>query len=148
MIWPNSSSGRGNLGVITEVTLKINPSPPCHDSRGHLCQIGRCRKSDLPDHDQWVIPSVMEILDKVTLQSIKENTDIDLPEAEAMILTETDGYTWEEVEVQMEVVLRILKQNNPQRSRPRKTKKIASTSGKLENRLCNTCPSEHQFCPG
>jgi glycolate oxidase len=60
-----------------------------------------------------VIPSVMEILDKVTLKSIKENTDIDLPEAEAMILTETDGYTWEEVEAQMEVVLRILKQNNP-----------------------------------
>jgi glycolate oxidase len=30
-----------------------------------------------------------------------------------MILTETDGYTWEEVEAQMEVVLQILKQNNP-----------------------------------
>jgi len=30
-----------------------------------------------------------------------------------MILTETDGYTWEEVEAQMEVVLRILEQNNP-----------------------------------
>ena len=60
-----------------------------------------------------VLPSVMEILDKVTLKSIKENTDIDLPEAEAMILTETDGYTWEEVEAQMEVVLRILKENDP-----------------------------------
>jgi len=30
-----------------------------------------------------------------------------------MILTETDGYTWEEVEAQMEVVLGILRQNNP-----------------------------------
>ena len=60
-----------------------------------------------------VLPSVMEILDKVTLKSIKENTDIDLPDAEAMILTETDGFTWEEVEAQMEVVLRVLKENNP-----------------------------------
>ena len=60
-----------------------------------------------------VLPSVMEILDKVTLKAIKENTDIDLPEAEAMILTETDGYTWEEVEAQMEVVLGILRQNHP-----------------------------------
>jgi glycolate oxidase len=30
-----------------------------------------------------------------------------------MILTETDGYTWEEVEAQMEVVLDILKRNHP-----------------------------------
>ena len=60
-----------------------------------------------------VIPSVMEIMDKVTLQSIKENTDIPLPDAEAMILTETDGFTWEEVEAQMEVVLGILRNNHP-----------------------------------
>jgi glycolate oxidase len=60
-----------------------------------------------------ILPSVMEILDRATLKSIKENTDIDLPEAEMMILTETDGFTWEEVEAQMGVVLRVLKENNP-----------------------------------
>ena len=60
-----------------------------------------------------ITPSVMEVLDKITLKSIRENTEIDLPDAEIMILTETDGYTCEEVEAQMEVVLRILKENNP-----------------------------------
>ena len=48
-------------------------------------------------------------------------------------MTETDGYTWEEVEAQMEVVLNILNRITPQRSRPRKTKGSAQLSGKLAN---------------
>jgi len=104
----------GTLGVITEVTLKINPLP-CHamTAVATYAKLEDAGKAIFQTMTSGVLPSVMEILDKVTLNAIKENTDLDLPEAEAMILTETDGYTWEEVEAQMEVVLRILKQNNP-----------------------------------
>jgi glycolate oxidase len=104
----------GTLGVITEVTLKINPLPRhAMTAMATYARLEDAGKAIFQTMTSGVLPSVMEILDKVTLKSIKENTDIDLPEAEAMILTETDGYTWEEVDAQMEVVLRILKQNNP-----------------------------------
>ncbi len=104
----------GTLGVITEVTLKINPLPRhAMTAVATYARLEDAGKAIFQTMTSGVLPSVMEILDKATLKSIKENTDLDLPEAEAMILTETDGYTWEEVEAQMEVVLRILKQNNP-----------------------------------
>jgi glycolate oxidase len=104
----------GTLGVITEVTLKINPLPRhAMTAVATYARLEDAGKAIFQTMTSGVLPSVMEILDKVTLKSIKENTDIDLPEAEAMILTETDGYTWEEVDAQMEVVLRVLKQNHP-----------------------------------
>jgi glycolate oxidase len=104
----------GTLGVITEVTLKINPLPRhAMTAMATYTRLEDAGKAIFQTMTSGVLPSVMEILDKVTLKSIKENTDLDLPEAEAMILTETDGYTWEEVEAQMEVVLRMLRQNNP-----------------------------------
>jgi len=104
----------GTLGVITEVTLKINPLPR-HGMTAvaTFTRLEDAGKAISQTMTSGVLPSVMEILDKVTLNAIKENTDIDLPEAEAMILTETDGFTWEEVEAQMDVVLGILNQNHP-----------------------------------
>jgi glycolate oxidase len=104
----------GTLGIITEVTLKVNPLPRhAMTAVATFSRLEDAGKAISQTMTSGVLPSVMEIMDKVTLKSIRENTDIDLPEAEAMILTETDGYTWEEVEAQMEVVLRILKKNNP-----------------------------------
>ncbi len=114
----------GTLGVVTEVTLKINPIP--RYAMTAVATFGRLEdagKAICQTMTSGILPSVMEILDKVTLKSIKENTDIDLPEAEAMILTETDGYTWEEVEAQMEVILRVLQQNNPSLIRTAKDEK-------------------------
>lgn len=104
----------GTLGVITEVTLKINPLPRhAMTAVATYARLEDAGKAIFQTMTSGVIPSVMEIMDKVTLQSIRENTDIALPDAEAMILTETDGFTWEEVEAQMEVVLGILKNNHP-----------------------------------
>ena len=108
------AGSEGTLGVVTEVTLKINPLPRyAMTAVATFVKLEDAGKAISQTMTSGVLPSVMEILDKVTLKSIKENIDIDLPEAEAMILTETDGYTWEEVEAQMEVVLRILKENHP-----------------------------------
>ena len=100
--------------MITEVTLKINPLPRhAMTAVATFAKLEDAGKAISQTMTSGVLPSVMEILDKVTLKAIKENTDIDLPQAEVMILTETDGFTWEEVEAQMEVVLGVFKQNNP-----------------------------------
>jgi glycolate oxidase len=104
----------GTLGVVTEVTLKINPLPRhAMTAIATFARLEDAGKAISQTMTSGVLPSVMEILDKVTLKAIKENTDIDLPVAEVMILTETDGFTWEEVEAQMEVVLGVMRQNNP-----------------------------------
>ena len=108
------AGSEGTLGVITEVTLKINPLPRyAMTAVATFVKLEDAGKAISQTMTSGILPSVMEILDQVTLKSIKENTDIDIPQAEALILTETDGYTWEEVEAQMEVILRVLKQNHP-----------------------------------
>ncbi len=104
----------GTLGVVTEVTVKISPIPRyAMTAVATFDSLEAAGKAISQTMTSGILPSVMEILDRVTLKSIQENIDIDLPEAEMMILTETDGFTWEEVEAQMEVVFRILKENNP-----------------------------------
>jgi len=104
----------GTLGVVTEATLKINPLPRhAMTAVATFSRLEDAGNAIFQTMTSGILPSVMEIMDQVTLRSIKENTDIDLPDAEAMILTETDGYTWEEVEAQMEVILDIFKKNHP-----------------------------------
>ncbi len=139
----------GTLGVITEVTLKINPLPRhAMTAVATFARLEDAGKAISQTMTSGVLPSVMEILDKVTLKAIKENTDIDLPQAEVMILTETDGFTWEEVEAQMEVVLGVFKQNNPSLIRTAKGRE--GTTRSLEGpqvRLRDPCPNQHQLCP-
>jgi glycolate oxidase len=114
----------GTLGVVTEVTLKINPLPRhAMTAIATFARLEDAGKAISQTMTSGVLPSVMEILDKVTLKAIKENTDIDLPVAEVMILTETDGFTWEEVEAQMEVVLGVMRQNNPSLTQTAKDEK-------------------------
>ncbi|MBI4776284.1 MAG: FAD-binding protein [Deltaproteobacteria bacterium] len=100
----------GTLGVVTEITLKINPKPTATSTASatfdSLEDAGRA--VTLIMHS-GIIPSVLEILGKETIRAINENTDLDLPEVEAMLLAETDGYTKEETEYQMGKVVDIFK---------------------------------------
>ena len=59
-----------------------------------------------------IIPSVLEILGKETILAINKNTDLNLPEVEAMLLAETDGYTKAETEYQMAKVTEVFARNN------------------------------------
>jgi glycolate oxidase len=60
-----------------------------------------------------VIPSVLEILGRETLKAINANTDLNLPEVDAMLLAETDGYTQGETDYQMQKIVAVFKKNNP-----------------------------------
>jgi glycolate oxidase len=51
-------------------------------------------------------------LGRETLVAINQNTDLKLPEVDAMLLAETDGYTQEETRYQMSKVLEIFKKNH------------------------------------
>ena len=59
-----------------------------------------------------IIPAVMEIMDLPTIQAINQNTDLGLPEVEAMLLVETDGYTQVETDYQLSKVIEVFKKNH------------------------------------
>jgi glycolate oxidase len=86
----------GTLGVITEIILKINPKPP-------LSLTAMATFDDLEDAGRAVsdiissgiLPSVLEAVEKQSLMAINKYTNMNLPEAEVILLTETDGWTRE-----------------------------------------------------
>jgi glycolate oxidase len=59
-----------------------------------------------------IIPSVLEILGYDAIVAINQNTDLNLPEVDAILLAETDGYTQEETEYQMKEVIEVFKKND------------------------------------
>jgi len=104
----------GTLGVVTEITLKINPKPPATSTAtatfDRLEDAGRAVSQIMCS---GIVPSVLEILGRHTLEAINRNTRLRLPEADAMLLAETDGYTREETDYQIKKVMAIFQNNHP-----------------------------------
>jgi len=112
----------GTLGVVTEITFKINPKPTKTSTAlatfDNLEDTGNAINQIM---HSGIIPSALEILGRETLAAINQNTDLNLPEVDAMLLVETDGYTQEETEYQIEKVIRIFEANHPQEVKQAKT---------------------------
>jgi len=102
----------GTLGVITEITLKINPKPP-------MLSTAMAMFDDLEDAGRaisqimhsGILPCALEIVDQQTLKAINQNTTLNLPEVEAILVAETDGYTRAETEYQINRVVEIFERN-------------------------------------
>ena len=96
----------GTLGIITEIILKISPKPLATATTlaifDDLEDAGRAVSGVMAS---GVIPSVLEILGRETLKAINQNTELNLPEVDAMLLAETDGCTQAEADFQMERVV-------------------------------------------
>ena len=102
----------GTLGIITEITLRINPKPPASKTgRALFPTLKDAGRAVTEIMHSGIIPSVLEILDNRTIKVIREHGKVDLPEAQAMILVETDGYTEAEASYQMEKVTDVFRNN-------------------------------------
>jgi glycolate dehydrogenase FAD-linked subunit len=105
----------GTLGVVTEIILKINPKPTATSTAmatfNDVEDAGRAVSRIM---HSGIIPSVLEILGRHTIQAINQNTQLNLPEVEAMLLTETDGFTREETDYQMNKILQVFRENQAQ----------------------------------
>jgi glycolate oxidase len=103
----------GTLGVVTEITLKINPKPTATSTAlatfDNFEDAGRAVSEIMYS---GILPSVLEILGLETLMAINQNTDLHLPEVEAMLLAETDGYTRGETDYQMQKVITVFERNH------------------------------------
>jgi glycolate oxidase len=102
----------GTLGVVTEITLKINPKPAVTNTAmatfKSLEDAGRAVSEIM---HSGVLPCALELVDQKTLGAINQNTDIQLPEAEALLVAETDGHTKEETGFQVDKIIDIFKKN-------------------------------------
>jgi glycolate oxidase len=116
----------GTLGVITEITLKINPKPTATSTAvATFDELGDAGQAISQTMHSGVIPSVLEILGRHTILAINQNTDLKLPEVDAMILVETDGCTREETQHQMRRILDVFRQNNPKEIKQAKSEEEA-----------------------
>ena len=103
----------GTLGVITEITLKISPIPSqSATAMATFDALGDAGEAVSRIMYSGILPSVLEIVDEASLKAINENTDMGLPEVEAMLLTEVEGHTREEVQYQLDKVLEIFRANH------------------------------------
>ena len=92
----------GVLGVITEIILKINPRPLAFmTALAYFNSLNAAGETVADIMGSGIVPSVMEILDANTLELLKNNNRIELPEAQACLLVETDGFTTGEADFQM-----------------------------------------------
>jgi len=103
----------GTLGVITQITLKINPKPPLTcTAMATFDDVEEAGRAVSEIMHCGILPSALEVVDHQTLIAINQNTDLNLPEVEAILVTETDGHTREETEFQLAQIIDIFKKNN------------------------------------
>ena len=116
----------GALGVITEATLKINPKPTHSQTAmatfDRLVDAGRAVAQIM---SSGAIPSVLELLDKNLIRAINQDTDLNLPDTEALLLTETDGFTEQDTEFHMAKIIKCFEDNNASTIRKAKDKEEA-----------------------
>jgi len=103
----------GTLGVITEITLKVSPRPlACTTACAMFHNLRNAGQAVSDIMHSGIVPSVLEVLDTHAVRVLRERADISLPDGQAMILAETDGYTQGESAYQMDVIIRIFEKNN------------------------------------
>lgn len=98
----------GVLGVITEIILKISPRPLAfRTALAYFRSLKAAGEAVAEIMRSGVVPSVMEIMDSNTLELLRENSKLKLPEAQACLLVETDGYTETEADFQMQKITEV-----------------------------------------
>ncbi len=103
----------GTLGVITEITLKISPKPRAFNTAlAMFTSLENGGRAVSQIMGSGVIPSVLEILDANAIRVLREHGKLRLPDAGAIILAETDGYTAAEADAQMDQIIKVFTQND------------------------------------
>jgi glycolate oxidase len=102
----------GTLGIITEITLKINPKPSivatCSAAFDSIEEAGKATSEVM---QSGILPCALEILDDQCIVALNQNRNLGLPEAAALLFAEADGYTQAETEYQIDKIIAIFERN-------------------------------------
>lgn len=100
----------GTLGIVTEITLKISPKPGLRSAAlATFDRLDQAARAITEIMHSGVIPSVLEFMDAKTIEMYREHTDLGLPPAEGILLTEVDGHTRAEIDFQLNRILEVFK---------------------------------------
>ncbi|SDH06043.1 FAD-binding oxidoreductase [Desulfosporosinus hippei] len=105
------TGAEGTLGIITEILVKLIPAPEARKSiMAVFDDVDKAGKAIASIIRNKIIPATLEIMDKVTIQTVEHFVHAGLPlNAEAVLLIEVDGYK-EVVEREAVLVEQILKE--------------------------------------
>ncbi|RLF47349.1 MAG: FAD-binding oxidoreductase [Thermoplasmata archaeon] len=100
----------GTLGIITEATLRISPLPEKRAvALASFNDVVKAGEGVAAIIAGGMLPSALEIMDKVCIEAVKKAMSIDLPDAEALLLIEVDGKAGE-VKEGIEKIAKILEE--------------------------------------
>ncbi|HSD64893.1 MAG TPA: FAD-linked oxidase C-terminal domain-containing protein [Ignavibacteriaceae bacterium] len=103
----------GTLGIITKVLLKLLPKPSLTITLlAYFDQLKDAANAVAGIISAHITPSMMEFLDKTTINCVEDYTHIGLPvNSEAMLLIEVDG-RGSAVQEDADIIFNLLKKNN------------------------------------
>ena len=101
------TGSEGTLGIITEIIVKLIPAPESRKSMlvafGDITSAANTITGIIASK---VIPATLEIMDRVTIETMENYVNAGLPDAEAILLIEVDGSP-AQVAVEMERVVSV-----------------------------------------
>ena len=104
----------GTLGIITELTAKLIPAPKYRRTlMGIFRSLADAGNAVAGIIAAQVIPATLEIMDRMTIQTVEDFAKIGLPtDAEALLLIEVDGMSDDLVQAEAEAVMEVVRGNN------------------------------------
>jgi len=107
-------ASEGTLGVVTKIGMRVAPKPKYY--RTVLFYFDDLRKAGnaiVNVRSSGVVPAALEIIDRISMKTAGEYTGMDLPEAEAMLIVQTDGLVEEQVQREIEICFEAAKKAEP-----------------------------------
>jgi len=107
-------ASEGTLGVVTKIGMRVAPKPKYY--RTVLFYFDDLRKAGeaiVNVRSSGVVPAALEIIDEISMKTAAEYTGMELPEAEAMLIVQTDGLVEEQVQREIEICFEAAKRAGP-----------------------------------
>ena len=82
----------GTLAIITKIIVKLLPLPEARKTLiGYFDDMTKAADFVVNIFQNGIIPTAIEFMDRITMKAVENYLNVELPEAEAMILVEVDG---------------------------------------------------------
>jgi len=106
-------ASEGTLAVITEITLKLIPKPKLtKTAMGIFPTVEDAMSAVFKTMASGVTPVAMEFLDNLTIRAVEKMYQKGLPtDAGAILITDVDGNLEEELELQLQIIERVFREN-------------------------------------
>jgi glycolate oxidase len=98
----------GTLGVIVDITLKLKPLPKnVATAVASFDTIEAAGSTVSRTITSGLVPSAIELIDRIAIEVMNETTDLDLPDVEGMLFLELDGEDMSEINRDLDRFTRI-----------------------------------------